>query len=725
MDAQGVLATALAEQKVRIYWDARVPHAVPASEPGGVGAIHLPPLPDVVDERAERLLRAYTGHEAGHLRYTEAATPLSIDDETLFTIWNFIEDGRINKLVGDQFLGLKLDLELVYEDSGEELAARLKEAAKHGEKVSAITRALGVLTFVGMEVDDEKIRRWSNLDENVVRLLESIPDVIERLTTLKSAADALECARVVYDRWQQALADEAPPPPPKGHEGKGDGKGPSGGFPYPSKDKAGKPGPDGDDESVEPGEEKAAGGKKEEPGAEDEAPGAPLKPGGGGDDEGPDEKKKGGAKEKSKKKLDGLLTSDPEEPTKHTIEDEEFVGKARSRKGAPEDERGEPPPRSGASLPSVDVVEERRPKRTRKALEEAARVLREAAELSKSLTIGERLTEGVVASVKRSYKDAASNPERVYVAWREQDEIVDIPKTPNSGTARLYEDARSRVAFLRSRLLTELLGMGPMWARGQTRGKIDDRRLYRAALKDRQIFKRKRAQPTMNTAVELLIDYSGSMAEGVGLRRRKKGESRVPEDPESSGMTKVDLAIRLAMLFSETCDLLDVANEVTAFTTNPLLIDPLGRPEVFTRWEPLRLMVLKPFEAKFKACVHAFANAKSMGLYNNVDGESVLWAARRLAEREEENLVLIVLSDGMPHANGCNMDGIAAHLRGAVQRVKHAGIRVLAFGINSEAVKHFYGDDYVVFNRIDDLVTGGYARIAQILRAARRVSVPR
>lgn len=711
MDAQTVLATALTEKRVRVYWDAKVPHVRPAETPDGVGSIHLPPIPDELDPRTEQVIRAYTGHEAGHIRYTENSVALGIEDETLFAIWNYIEDGRINKLVGDQFYGLKQDLDVVYEDSAAELKQKIEENAEKGQKFSAVLRGLGVLTYIGMDVDDEKIKRWSMLDEDVVTLLDAIPDVIERIPDLRSSADALECAEIVYKRWKQTLLNEAPPPPPPGHEraagssggGEGDGE-PDGGFPFPTKTpgkrkkKGKKP---GEEEDSDEGGEKTDG---------DPASGGEEKRDGSG---GKEEDKK--AREDKKPRSRTFTSDDDDEPRpKKTIKDEEFYGDPSARKARPDDERPEDLDAGPAGKIRID---EKRPERTPKALEEAAKALREAAELSQTLTIGARLEHEVSASIERTYRDAREHPELVYVAWREQDEIVEVSRDPNRETQNLYEDARHRISYLRGRLFMELLGIGPIWARNQTRGKIDDRALYRAQLKDKHVFKKKRPRPVMNTAIEFIIDYSGSMAEHPDLPGIRG--SHIPKGV----VPKVDLAIKLAMVFSESCELLDVPNEVTAFTTNPIFVEPIGQPGVFTRWEPLRLMVVKPFAMRFKQCVHAFTNAKRMGMYNNVDGESILWAARRLSMREEENLVLIVLSDGMPHANGCDMDGIAAHLTSVVQRVKRSGIRVLAFGINSDAVSLFYDEDFVVFHELDDLMTGGYARIAQILRSARRVSV--
>ena len=86
---------------------------------------------------------------------------------------------------------------------------------------------------------------------------------------------------------------------------------------------------------------------------------------------------------------------------------------------------------------------------------------------------------------------------------------------------------------------------------------------------------------------------------------------------------------------------------------------------------------------------------------NNVDGESVEIAARRLLSRKENGKVMIVLSDGYPAASG-DSGKLNDHLKEVVKESMCAGINVVGIGIQSDSVKSFYPKS-VVINDVDEL----------------------
>jgi cobalamin biosynthesis protein CobT len=242
----------------------------------------------------------------------------------------------------------------------------------------------------------------------------------------------------------------------------------------------------------------------------------------------------------------------------------------------------------------------------------------------------------------------------------------------------------------------DLMSRGKTWQRFQEQGRIDPARLSRVGVNVGTIFRKKLIREKVDTAMMLVCDLSGSM----------------------SG-TKVRQALQLAMAFSEACELLDIPNEVVGFTTDyhgrgPSLGKGLDK-RAFSRWEPLRHYIIKPFEKRFHQCKHAFVNAAHVGLANNVDGEAVLWAAKRLAKRTEQDLRMVVMSDGYPAACECNHSEIMRHLTFAVKKVEKAGIQCVGIGIQSDAVKRYY-TDHVVFHELEDLVTGGYSKIASYFK---------
>src|ERR1700731_4318173 len=82
-------------------------------------------------------------------------------------------------------------------------------------------------------------------------------------------------------------------------------------------------------------------------------------------------------------------------------------------------------------------------------------------------------------------------------------------------------------------------------------------------------------------------------------------------------------------------------------------------------------------------------------LKENIDGEALLWASRRLAMRREMRKVLIVISDGAPVDQATleeNADKqiLDRHLRAVIAEIESASaIELAAIGVKHEAAKYY------------------------------------
>lgn len=241
---------------------------------------------------------------------------------------------------------------------------------------------------------------------------------------------------------------------------------------------------------------------------------------------------------------------------------------------------------------------------------------------------------------------------------------------------------------------------------GSDEGEVDTPMLSQFALgaaRANEIFVEYVSEEDDNTAVAVLVDCSGSMGYGEG--------------------SKASLARVCAIAMHEALQRCQVAHEVTGFTT---LQNEYTDKHFWTRGDP------RPFDKHFDSlrerCVEAQANGTDLsrfartcygdaryasllvpiygifksfdsddprglvhinGISQNLDGEAVLWQARRLAQRSERRRVLFVLSDGYPAGSHDNAQG-ARYLREAVERCMTAGIEVYGLGIMSHAVEEFY-----------------------------------
>lgn len=235
-----------------------------------------------------------------------------------------------------------------------------------------------------------------------------------------------------------------------------------------------------------------------------------------------------------------------------------------------------------------------------------------------------------------------------------------------------------------------------------------------------------------HAAVAVLIDCSGSMATDASGSAFPPGAVRVIGrqrfiNPAAPG-SKAYLARLCAIAITKALTRCQVPHEVTGFTTiRSSAVEEHGWAGPTTmhgffheHFRRLRAVCIEaedqgvdlstfartcrhargdlqlPFHAVLKGFAHDDARALELiaGIGENLDGESVLWQARRLARRPERRKVMFVLSDGYPA--GSNDDYAAkAYLKRTVARVASAGVEVYGIGIMSGAVRRFYPRSWV------------------------------
>jgi cobaltochelatase CobT len=89
----------------------------------------------------------------------------------------------------------------------------------------------------------------------------------------------------------------------------------------------------------------------------------------------------------------------------------------------------------------------------------------------------------------------------------------------------------------------------------------------------------------------------------------------------------------------------------------------------------------------------------------NLDGEAVLWAAKRLEARTVGTKVLLVISDGLPAAADSNIGELERHLLGVCRTLgarEAEGVHLCGIGVGEERVREFYRNCEVI-KEIEDL----------------------
>jgi len=279
-----------------------------------------------------------------------------------------------------------------------------------------------------------------------------------------------------------------------------------------------------------------------------------------------------------------------------------------------------------------------------------------------------------------------------------------------SDYAHFSKEMRGIISTMRRKLER---GLEDMMRRGRDDGKefgsLDTRRLVQAYSGSPNVFWMPDERPEMNTAVEVLIDLSGSM----------------------SGY-KLDLAQMSAICLAEAMNTITVPYEVTGFFSDGELYGEDIRvhelPKGISRYENETYYVFKDFNDSLRESKASLASIRRCCGAENCDGVSVAWAGRRLMKRPENKKVLIVLSDGHPaYRSGPAPEGWdrydwyvhgASYVRDVVQDLSDKGVHVIGIGICSDAVQQYY-KNWVVINEVEELPGEVMTQIAKVLMGER------
>lgn len=242
------------------------------------------------------------------------------------------------------------------------------------------------------------------------------------------------------------------------------------------------------------------------------------------------------------------------------------------------------------------------------------------------------------------------------------------------------------------------------------------------------------AEDDRDVVVSVLVDCSASMGVGYG--------------------TKSDHAQVAAAAISRALTAVQIPHEVTAFTTvpsvgyerhpwvvasgsGPRLRASFGEMDRALAQQEARGIHAQSFARECyggnRNCllIPAHAVLKGFnstgleglqhinGIHENLDGEAVMWAAKRLSQRPEPRRVLMVLSDGQPIGASGVSDHGSGYLLQVVDEVTKAGIEVIGVGIASNAVARFYPHRIVVGD-VGALGRSALSELVTLLLASRQ-----
>jgi cobaltochelatase CobT len=219
------------------------------------------------------------------------------------------------------------------------------------------------------------------------------------------------------------------------------------------------------------------------------------------------------------------------------------------------------------------------------------------------------------------------------------------------------------------------------WEFDQEEGILDASRLARivAAPTHSLSFKVERETDFRDTVVTLLIDNSGSM----------RGRP-------------ITVAALSADILARTLERCGVKVEILGFTTRAWKggksreqWEKAGKPPNPGRLNDLRHIVFKGADTPYRRAKKMLALMLREGiLKENIDGEALLWAHRRLLARTERRRILMVISDGAPVDDSTLSANtgvyLERHLRDVIAWIEATSpVQLTAIGIGHDVTRYY------------------------------------
>jgi cobalamin biosynthesis protein CobT len=622
------------------------------SDPNGTPiSVNLPYLPDNATEELCAAIQGFLDHEVAHILFTEFTVmgeAMKHGKQVGFMV-NALEDPRIEKCMGERFAGSKHNLAVTSKFFLDKfIVPRLVEERAKGDS-NAVIQTLMVPMIRAMSGQLVFQEFMSDKWKLVAPVYDKIKDLAPRLEAATSTRDCLDIAleikkRLTKDRSEEESEGEGESKSKsKSAKSKGESKGKAGTSTGEAGDSEGSTGEESEETEDTPGEAEKPDDKEDESkdsAESDESEGSEGSE--GGDDI-----------------VSDVITEDEDE-----VELEE-PGVPKVTGSASETKPGTADADSTLTSPMWD-------------------------ELDKDGLGGydEMLSDAISKSATKSAGNATYLP-----FTKDHDLVEKLPvgrSMDKTMTARIIDAVEHMVAPLQKDLERAVAARSlATRSHGHRSGRLHSANLSRLAVNDTRVFSRKHESTSKDVAVELVVDASGSM----------------------SG-SRIAIAAQAAYALSAVLDRLNIKNEVICFSTKDIrgLEEAMYKEERdkgvrFSRVEGLYMPILKGYEERMVSNVKdRFAWLPHANiLRNNVDGECVEIAARRLLARREAGKIMIVLSDGEPCAAGSRTD-LQCHLKHVVREVESAGVKVVGIGIQTTSVQEYYPKN-IVLNDISTLPT--------------------
>lgn len=650
--------------------------------------VNLPYLPDNAGDELIDAIQGFLDHEVAHILFTDFKVANTIDREGDGTFWNVLEDTRIEREMTKRFRGSAENLARTgqfFLDKYTTPKLKAAMAAGNSDAVQGILAVPLVRAMAGQTAFREFMRDKMAMPE-VDAMYSKIKDLVPRVETLSSTQDAYELSKEIVGRLRDGKPAPAAAPAPAMVKPK---KAPAAG---------GGGDPKGDEEKSTAVAAKASKKKK------DPAPA-------------PKEEEEGASASADEKEEEGAPTPDPEadpeeegaaEPSEEEEGEEEEEGATAALSpddadkedddGSPGLAENDPDDEGGELIEADDDASAPTDSDGSLDISKSSAVSWKAIDKETKRDFDETVSHAISEGAAHAAADAD------YLIYTKDKDLIEPLHVGRDFEPKMLTSLQDKVEHMVAPLQKDLeraIAARSLshWSPGHRSGRIHAANLSRLAFDDPRVFRRKEEATSKDVAVELVVDASGSM-DGA----------------------KISTATQSAYALASVLERIGIKSEVICFTTGEGVADydtltteaaRIGRQ--YSRVEALYMPILKGFDERMTTEVkNRFGWLPNSNiLRNNVDGECVEIAARRLMARREKGKIMMVLSDGAPHAGGMTRT-LGPHLKKVVSNISKAGVKVIGIGIMSDAVRQFY-PKHIILNDVKDLPTVVMKELRQLV----------
>lgn len=705
-----IVVAALSAKKIKVTQHGMSAYVVWNKRTGKPERINIPMIPDNASEKLIKAVQGFVDHECAHCLFTDVEAVKKAKAAGVESLHNIIEDVYIEREMRGLYRGSDANLKEVWGFIAEEMIKpNLDEAIARGNRRAVLAAGLPIAihAWAGSEAaQDFMADRWDAFKD--IRDIIG-DDLIDELSEVADSNAAFELAVAVHNRideWKRAVERKRREKAEREREASADED-------YEEESECA---PDDDGDDYESGGEDESDDDDFEDDEDDDdyededdfddAPGDSERPAEESEDEPDSEEEEGEDDDSEEDERDDesagsdASEEDEEDEDEDDEPDEDVSGSTSEDMGEDDDEEDEgdhdddPDESDGDDASDGEKPEEVNEVTGDEDDEEELPDEDFFDDLEEAMKDMDDLEDSAADLIEDEMMEAMGGAD-YWPMTKDFDDISIYRKRATDETDRrivqqLEDDVRHHAGALQKKLERSVAARShARHVPGFRSGKLHGAALFRAKTGDDRVFRRKQIIRTKDVDVQLVVDLSGSM----------------------SG-PKVRLASEAAYALAQALDRLNINCQVVGFTTKryhkeAAIVEKEVHSEVRekgtgfhpSRTEPLYMPIFKDWGQRFTSDrkTSLALGRKYIGLYNNIDGESLEYAAHMLAQQQGARKLMIVLSDGEPCAAG-DMRQQSRHLKRVVKRLEAAQIEVFGIGIMSEAVNRYYTHRTVLTN---------------------------